>query len=256
MGFNDLSGNKFGNLLIIKRFYREGVPQVLWECLCDCGEVAVVYGSELFDRKGKKGRRCCGRYCPYRRHINEKNMALIGERFGNLTVTNREDDKVCTLQSGLVVRRKVWTCQCDCGRVRKFNQSDIMRILAKGIVGCDRDCPKRLLFKQGLKSNGFSVLFKEYKKNANTRGYSWNLEEQEFREITQGNCFYCGAVPFRKKREYVFNGIDRKNNSIGYTCENCVSCCWRCNRMKGDLNVDDFMSSVTSVYLYLASKLE
>lgn len=33
----------------------------------------------------------------------------------------------------------------------------------------------------------------------------------------------------------------RKNNSVGYTLENCVPCCGICNKMKMNLDFDTFI---------------
>lgn len=59
---NDLTGKRFGRLLVL---YREenyispaGWTQPQWECICDCGEFSTVLGCHL-----KKGNtRSCGCY--------------------------------------------------------------------------------------------------------------------------------------------------------------------------------------------------
>lgn len=33
--------------------------------------------------------------------------------------------------------------------------------------------------------------------------------------------------------QYVYNGVDRKDNHVGYTYDNCLPCCGACNHMKG-----------------------
>jgi hypothetical protein len=54
----------------------------------------------------------------------------------------------------------------------------------------------------------------------------------EFKNITSKSCYYCGKEGP--------NGIDRVDNTVGYTKENCVSCCKHCNYVKGDLSLEDF----------------
>ena len=44
--YNDLTGQKFGRLLVKKRTSSPGGP-VKWLCLCDCGKESVVMGSNL-----------------------------------------------------------------------------------------------------------------------------------------------------------------------------------------------------------------
>jgi hypothetical protein len=71
------------------------------------------------------------------------------------------------------------------------------------------------------------LFFKEYVKGAYERGYSMELQFEDFKEMVLKPCYYCTS---RKENEV--NGIDRVDNSKGYTKENCVSCCQTCNRMK------------------------
>ena len=47
---------------------------------------------------------------------------------------------------------------------------------------------------------------------------------------------------------YLYNGIDRKNNFLGYTLENIVPCCEKCNRAKHIMNLTEFKKWVYSVY--------
>jgi hypothetical protein len=35
----------------------------------------------------------------------------------------------------------------------------------------------------------------------------------------------------------VYNGIDRIDNTKGYTSGNCLACCIRCNKLKGKLSL-------------------
>ena len=46
---------------------------------------------------------------------------------------------------------------------------------------------------------------------------------------------------------YTYNGIDRLDNSLGYTLDNVVASCWDCNRAKQDLTVGDFLIWVLRV---------
>lgn len=46
--------------------------------------------------------------------------------------------------------------------------------------------------------------------------------------VLMNTCEYCGF-----HEEGVFLGIDRIDSREGYTVNNCVSCCWRCNFAKG-----------------------
>lgn len=99
--------------------------------------------------------------------------------------------------------------------------------------------------------------------NLNGKKYKeWNLSLEEFSTLVRGNCAYCGDSPqndnqwSRNKRkisadeDYSFNGIDRVNSNIGYTLDNCVSCCPTCNSMKSDMDKDLFLKHITRIYTY------
>ena len=42
--------------------------------------------------------------------------------------------------------------------------------------------------------------------------------------------------------------VDRLNNNLGYTIENCVSCCAWCNRSKNTHTTKEFYSWITQIY--------
>lgn len=46
MKFIDLTGNRFGKLVVLERVYR-GKKKVEWLCKCDCGNNTIVQGSNL-----------------------------------------------------------------------------------------------------------------------------------------------------------------------------------------------------------------
>lgn len=46
------------------------------------------------------------------------------------------------------------------------------------------------------------------------------------------------------------NGIDRLDSEKGYVKENCVPCCWDCNRMKQTLTEQQFLKKVEQIYNY------
>lgn len=46
------------------------------------------------------------------------------------------------------------------------------------------------------------------------------------------------------------NGIDRVDNSKGYTSDNCVPCCWACNNAKKNNSSSEFLAWVDGVYTF------
>lgn len=54
--YKDLTGQKFGRLLVVKQIGRDSNQNVVWECLCDCGNVTSAITTVL--KRGTK--RSCG----------------------------------------------------------------------------------------------------------------------------------------------------------------------------------------------------
>lgn len=83
------------------------------------------------------------------------------------------------------------------------------------------------------------------------------ITTDDVKNIIFKDCHYCGDKPkliprITRNNESVAssiprNGIDRKDSSIGYTIENCVPCCTRCNILKKDINYDDFCNLIAKI---------
>lgn len=103
--FRDRTGEKYGKLTVLERdtdaIYKSG-KLVRWKCICNCGNVKSVIGSNLAKTKS------CG--CDMYGHNIED---LTGQRFGILTVIKRVESK--TLPCGQ--NQTMWQCVCDCGSV-------------------------------------------------------------------------------------------------------------------------------------------
>lgn len=174
---------------------------------------------------------------------------LVGERFGRLVV-------IAKTASYKGMR---WVCQCDCGKTCVTTGSSL-RCGKKKSCNCLRSetCRERAKINSYNKTfkgdeGSFNQLYAVYKWAAAKREFSFELTKEKFRELTSGDCTYCGVspkqvyVPAKSKIPYVYNGVDRKVNSVGYTVENCVSCCGVCNDMKRTRSVEDFLAACRAV---------
>lgn len=62
----DLSGKIFGKLSVIKKHEKRSINnRVLWECLCECGNVCIISGDQL-NRGSKGGNGIPTRSCVFR----------------------------------------------------------------------------------------------------------------------------------------------------------------------------------------------
>lgn len=45
--FKDITGQRFGQLIAVKKNGKDKRGEVLWECICDCGQKKIVQGGHL-----------------------------------------------------------------------------------------------------------------------------------------------------------------------------------------------------------------
>lgn len=69
--------------------------------------------------------------------------------------------------------------------------------------------------------------YKRHIRESLKRGYDTTINFDDFINLVQSSCYYCG---YYNEKEAI--GIDRVNNTLHYTKENCVPCCETCNRIK------------------------
>lgn len=102
-----------------------------------------------------------------------------------------------------------------------------------------------------------------YISGAKGRNLSFDLTNEQFEELIQQDCYYCGSFPTEYKMDKRFNktneifkrnGIDRKDSDLNYTINNCVPCCHTCNLMKMTLHHDDFINHIININTYLVNK--
>lgn len=77
------------------------------------------------------------------------------------------------------------------------------------------------------KKQSLETYFRMFIKESSKRVYNVELNFEDYSKLVQSPCYYCG---YYNKQEAI--GIDRVNNIIHYTKDNCVACCETCNRIK------------------------
>ncbi len=171
---------------------------------------------------------------------------LTGERFGKLMVESITDKRNSL---GSVM----WLCVCDCGISKLIASSNLLHSYhptrSCGCFNRDRHLQRTLPSTIG----NMRALIYRYKRGAKLRNLIYDLSEEDFHKLTQGHCFYCGATPKHKfdaqgNGAYIYNGIDRIDNSRGYTTDNVVSCCEACNKAKRKMTQQEFYIWIKRVY--------
>lgn len=167
---------------------------------------------------------------------------LTGKRFGKLLVTGRAG----TSKYG----QPRWTCRCDCGGTVVVLGANL-RTGSSASCGCNVGRPPLPTGVASAKQTYFN-----YKRSATVRGLEFSLSFEDFLALTKQNCIYCGSEPKGIQKtpslngNHIYNGLDRVNNNLGYTIENVVPCCKRCNKGKSNISKEEFLEWIDSVYRY------
>jgi hypothetical protein len=165
---------------------------------------------------------------------------LGGKRFGKLLVTETHENQkhpYISRKTGKQVdySTQYWLCKCDCGNDYWAKTSYLL--LGKVVsCGCYWENTYKLPEGQAAKNE----IFQSYKRGARNRNLPFTLSIEDFINVVQRDCFYCGSPPsiiagrYGNNGTFIHNGIDRIDNTKGYEKENIVPCCSLCNRMKSD----------------------
>lgn len=144
-------------------------------------------------------------------------------------------------------KKRVWLFQCDCGRQKELTPEAVFRKYnATTSCGCKREKE----FK-GLQSLQYAVYTEgDYHRDG--------ISFEQFLKLSQENCHYCGKLVaevgsmrigrYNKELFFVYLGLDRKDNNLPHTLDNCVPCCWRCNDKKSDDSKNKFLEWIRAVY--------
>jgi len=220
--------NRYGNLVVVSITKNGGGRQVKWTCMCDCGNLVDVAGTALR----------CGhtKSCGCLKMVDE-----TGKRYGRLIVIR----KVGYGKN----RKSKWLCRCDCG-AEVVATIDNLKSGGTKSCGCLRR--ERTYLGEGVAS--FNRMISSMKHGASTRGHKWELTDDQVRGLTGKNCHYCDRRPSNRfsttsnTGDWVYNGLDRVDNTIGYRVDNVVPCCADCNMAKHTRSYDDFVKWIGRVY--------
>lgn len=220
-----LSGKPFSRLVFLKK-----ISQRKWLFKCDCGiEKAIDYHAVL-----RETTRSCG--CLSRN--TRKYANCLGIKFNHWEVIGPSVKGVGTRKERRTSRK--WLCKCVCG-VERFISSTRIKSASTYSCGC-------LNSPGGKKTHATPAVVNElvgwYLYGASQRDLPFELTHEQCYSLFAKNCVYCGTPPTTVKKHYkgafLYNGIDRVDNSLGYTLANSVTCCKACNLAKHKMSLGDF----------------
>jgi hypothetical protein len=186
----------------------------------------------------------------------------VGTKFGRLTI-------LCVMKERSKKRSILVSCLCECGK-EKIVELSLLRQGALNSCGCLR--AERILdnIKLAQQANKESGKIREPRLGSAARVYQVNYHDgnltfEDFLDLSQKNCYYCGAPPanfaniylyknttcqsYRAEQgTFIYNGLDRVNNTKKHDKENVVPCCSNCNYAKLDRTQEEFLAWIARVY--------
>lgn len=189
----------------------------------------------------------------YYKNMKEKHNFTIGMRFGRLTVKEQVESEKRKDGHGTFTK---YLCECDCGKSFITRKNNLINKITRSCGCLLSETIKNRAYSSSHKEEGLAGLlrvYRAYKKSAEKRTYPFTLTLEQFKILTKSNCFYCGMAPStlattgNSFSNYTYNGVDRKNNKLGYELENCVTCCKTCNLAKHTKTFDEFMEWINQL---------
>ena len=175
---------------------------------------------------------------------------LKGKIFGYLTVIKR------TYSFSEKSTYAYWLCKCKCGNkvIRTSNTLVMGNTKSCGCLKIEKIKHTGFLNRNMSGVTPFNILYQRYKNNAKSRRLIFRLTKSEFKKLINRPCFYCQQPPskiihnYKRPKDFIkYNGIDRKNNTVGYIKNNCVTCCIFCNRAKYNCTLKEFTTWLKNI---------
>jgi hypothetical protein len=224
--FIDLTGYRFGKWTVIRQAPNKN-RYTCWLCKCGCGSEKNVMTKNLRHSTSTN----CG--C-------EKRVDLTGKIFGRWLVIEKLP------YDG---RHTHWLCRCVCGNEKVVDGESLKREESKS-CGCYHKETRSLEYGLAAKRKAYRT----YLVSAKRRSIIFELSFDQFLDLTQQKCYYCGiessnySKPLNGNGGFAYNGIDRVDNTRGYTIGNSKSCCKICNNAKANLTTEEFCNWNKRVY--------
>jgi hypothetical protein len=153
---------------------------------------------------------------------DDEKFNLTGQTFHKLTVL-----KEVTKNGKGHIR---WLCECSCGKLTEVSSNNLKcgRVASCGcaLKGCNRKRPYEWIYNTLL--------------SVNKSNCPMSYEDFVTFTVTK-HCHYCDNTVMWEPFSYSGNkghtrayNLDRKDNNVGYTKDNCVVCCFSCNKAKSN----------------------
>lgn len=169
-----------------------------------------------------------------------------------LTIKGHTKDELIELNKTLTYQQIADKLECSKETVTSFFYKNKIKAVAKGT--------------NEIYPDARSLVKSEYTWSAKKRGFTFNLTDDQFYDIIQQPCTYCGrqkcnSVSWTRKRilitkikhDFYYTGIDRVDSLIGYEINNVVPCCKICNVAKSNLTLEEFTIWLDAIVAFRTS---
>lgn len=209
----ELSGQRFGRLLVVSLAGSDRFGKSQWNCLCDCGKSHVAGSRTL-----KSGHtRSCGCYREERRKTyrpphDKKPEDLSGKRFGNWRVMELTGART---GSG----KPLFRCECDCGTVSSLSGAMLKSGQSKS-CGCRKGEAvrlKRIVSGDGLAGHRFGrwtvIRYLPERFRLECRCQCGTVAEVVPADLKNGKSVSCGC--YRRERAAEVKMVDLSGKRSG-----------------------------------------
>lgn len=149
--------------------------------------------------------------------------------------------------------RAQWEVECLlCHRILNM---DIGRVKSGHSKSCGCQIHHKKELSESVEIWCKKQIYTKYKHRAKDSDMLFDLTFENFCNILDLPCFYCGDIKTQKFAHHNFpnrilryNGIDRFDNDKGYIIDNCMPCCIVCNRMKLNMPYYKFFTHIVKIY--------
>lgn len=217
----------------------------IWAACPDCGITRWVVLLVGENKPQRERCRACAQHLRKgeKRGVAHNRLNLVGQRFTRLVVLHDTGETKH--------KESLWKCRCDCGNITITTGYSLTSGNTKS-CGCYHKIRTRQLFSKSDSVIRINRVLLDYQKRAREKNLSFTLSKEQFKSLIDSDCYYCGAKPSNSFVQHnrplpVYQGIDRLDNTKGYTPDNVVPACIVCNKMKKALSHDEFILHILKV---------
>jgi len=246
-----------------------------YDVICKCGKKFKISAITLFNGSYKNITANCGCVPKKFNSIKVKLESHLGKTIRGVFL-----NKLIRSLNGIKLKVPKYECKCVWGSFYLASSSQILKDSYKNSqasCGCTKRNPREQ--KRDYKNTTYNRYYNSVEKSARKRNLDFTLSKEQFVNIVKLPCFYCNVLSYKNayknienqifikkenkglakdiisiekwkdidKYTVVCSGIDRSDNNKGYTLENSLPCCTRCNIIKHRFDTEDFYNHIKKI---------